>query len=96
MDVEQFANIAVMLFSSVAIVILLNVAVKLGGAVGQMVKGITFGIFMSVFCYSAFQMGAYLGFVDGEVLFPIMAVLLAFGSLSFVLSAYNGLKNIES
>ncbi|WP_281648728.1 hypothetical protein [Parendozoicomonas sp. Alg238-R29] len=96
MDVEQFANIAVMLFSSVAMVILLNVASKLGGAVGQMLRGITFGIFMSVFCYSAFQMAAYLGLVDSEVMFPIMAVLLAFGSLTFVLSAYNGLNGIES
>ncbi|MTI11843.1 hypothetical protein [Sansalvadorimonas verongulae] len=96
MDVEQFAYIAVMLFSSVAIIILLNVAGKLGGSVGQMVKGISFGIFMSVFCYSAFHIGGYLGLVDEEVLFPIMAVLLAFGSLAFVLSAYNGLNNIES
>lgn len=96
MDVEQFAQVAVLIFSTVAMTILLNLAGKVGGAVGQLVKGLTFGIFMTVFCYAAFHMGAYLGLVDGEVLFPIMAIILAFGSLVFVVTAYNGLNNIDT
>ncbi len=84
MSFEHSANIIAMIASFIAMVILLIGAGKIGGFIGKMIKILTAGIFMSVFCHAGFELMAVYGFINEEALFPVMGTLLTIGSLLFV------------
>ena len=93
MEYENIANIAALVFSAVAIITLLNAASSIGGRMGQTIKLLTAGIFMSVFCHAGFEMLVMLQIMEDTLLFPVMGGLLAFGSLIFVYSGYTAQKS---
>ncbi|WP_211829890.1 hypothetical protein [Kistimonas asteriae] len=95
MDFEYIANTAAMLFSSIAMVVLLKVASQFGGVIGKTLKFITAGIFMSVFCHAGFELLAVMELINEELLFPVMGTLLTVGSISFVWGGWIAIKSLD-
>ena len=92
---EYGANIAAMVFSFIAMITLFRVSAKMGGAIGKMIKIVTGGIFLSVFCHAAFELSAVAGMINEEVLFPVMGSLLTLGSAAFVWGSWGALKSLD-
>ena len=95
MNFEYVANISAMVFSSIAMIILMIVAVKMGGAIGRTVKFLTAGIFMAVFCHSGFELMAVMELINEEILFPVMGTLLTLGSMAFAWGGFTALDNLD-
>ena len=92
---EYGANIAAMAFSFFAMIMLMKVSAKMGGAIGKMVKLLTAGIFMSVFCHAAFELLAVMSLINEDILFPVMGSLLTLGSAAFVWGGWAALKSLD-
>ena len=92
---ENIANISAMVFSSIAMLILLKVASVLGGVIGKSIKYITLGIFFAVFCHSGFELIAVFELISENYLFPVMGTLLTAGSIMFSWAGYVALKEVR-
>ena len=92
---EYGANIAAMLISLSAIIMLMRISIKMGGEIGRMVKLLTVGIFLSVFAHAAFELLVVMSVIDEKALFPVMGSLLTVGSIMFVWAGRIAMKALD-
>jgi hypothetical protein len=94
-NIEIIPNILAVLFSFVAIIMLVGLARKFGGAVSVVLKIIVTGIFLSVTAHATFELIQLFDVISPETLFLIMGTLLSLGSVLFIVAASTGFKMLR-
>ncbi|PIQ90318.1 MAG: hypothetical protein COV71_05175 [Candidatus Omnitrophica bacterium CG11_big_fil_rev_8_21_14_0_20_41_12] len=88
------AGIAVV-SSTVAMILLRLVAIKIGGHLGKMLKFLLVGIFFAVFVHSIAELADVFNIISGYTLMITMGILLTLGSTCFICASYFGFKAIK-
>lgn len=84
MNIEFLANTTALLLSFVSIVVLGNASFQADGKVGNGLRLIAVGVFLSVFCHAVSELLCLLEIIDDdEGLFTVMGILMSVGSLLF-------------
>jgi hypothetical protein len=95
MILENLINILTMLFSIIAIVLLVQLSIKVGGSVGKILKLIVAGIFFSTIFHQIFGFLSTYGFISHGVFESFMGTLLGIGSILFIIAGVVGIKEFK-
>jgi len=92
---SSLPNLLALVSSLVAVVALSAVARKLGGGLGNMLKLLLLGIFLSVFVHAGVELAQTAGLVEERTLLWSMGILISLGSLAFCAAAWVGLRTLR-
>lgn len=81
--------------STVAMILLRLVAIKIGGYLGKMLKFLLVGMFFAIFVHSVAELAEVFNIISENTLMIIMGILLSLGSACFICASYFGFKAIK-
>ena len=89
-QIEIFPNVLAMICTLIAVIMLIKIALKMGGILGEMLKYISAGLFFSILVHSFAELLNVFGLLDEKILLPLMGILLTLGSLLFIWASIIG------
>lgn len=81
--------------SAVAVLLLLRVIRRIGGAIGASLKLLSLGVVLAVFLHAAAELAELLGLLSPEALMVVMGILVTSGSLAFCAGGVVALKALR-